>query len=62
MQLLQNLLNCCLPNIKDKLNESIQACQIELDQFYELKTKEAIIRSRAKWFEKDEKNTKLFLN
>ena len=37
MQLLQNLLGYCLLNVKDKLLENIQACQIELDQFYEIK-------------------------
>ena len=62
MQLLQNFLSCCLPNIKNKLLENIQACQIKLDQLYELKTKGAIIRSREKWFKKDKKNTKYFLN
>ena len=48
MLLLQNLLSCCLPNVKDKLLENIQACQIELDQFCELKTKGAIVRSWTK--------------
>ena len=62
MQLLQNLLSCCLPNVKDKLLENIQACQIEQDQFYELKSKGAMTRSWAVWFEKGEKNTKYFLN
>ena len=31
MQLLQNLLSYCLPNVREKLIENIQACQIELD-------------------------------
>ena len=39
MQLLQNLLSCYLPYVKEKLLENIQAYHIELDQFYELKTK-----------------------
>ena len=55
MQLLQNLFICCLPNLKDKLLENIQACQIKLDQFYELKTKGVMIRNMAKWFEKKRK-------
>ena len=62
MQLLQNLLSYCLHNVREKLIENIQASQIELDQFYKLKTKGAMVRSRAKWFEKGEKNTKYFLN
>ena len=62
MILLQNLLSCCLPSIKDKLLENIQAREIELDQLYELKTKGAMIRSRAKKLEKGEKSTKYFLN
>ena len=62
MQLLQNLLSCCLPNAKNKSLKNIQACQIELDQCYELKTKGVMVRSWAKWFEKSEKNTKYFLN
>ena len=57
MQLLQNLLSCCLPNVREKLLENIQACQNKLDQFYELKTEGAMVRSRAKWFEKGEKKT-----
>ena len=39
MQLLQNLLSCYLLDVEEKLLENIQACQIELDQFYEIKTK-----------------------
>ena len=62
MQLLQNILSCCLLIFWEKLLENIQVCQIELDQFYELKTKGAIVQCRAKWFEKGEKNTKYFLN
>ena len=62
MQLLQNLLSYCLPNVREKLIENIQACQIELYQFHELETKEAMVRSRAKWFEKGETYTKYFLN
>ena len=62
MQLLQNLQSYCLPNVREKLIENIQACQIELNQFYKLKTKGAMVRSRTKWFEKGEKNTKYFLN
>ena len=38
MQLLQNLLSCRLPNVREKLLENMQACQIELDLFYELKS------------------------
>ena len=52
---------CCLLNVKDELLENIQASQIELDQFYELKSKEVMIRCRAKWFLKGKK-TKHFLN
>ena len=54
-QLLQNLLSCCLTNVKENFFENIQACRIELDQFYDLKSKKSDVSEKAKWIEKGEK-------
>ena len=36
-------------------------CKDKLEKYYTRKTKGAIIRSRVKWYEEGEKNTKYFM-
>jgi len=62
MQLLQNKLGHCSANCRDSLLNEIENCQNELDKFYEIKSRRAIVRSRARWAEMGERNTKYFLN
>jgi len=49
-------------NNKDVLEEQIRCKKIELGNIIQYKTKGAIIRSKARWYNKVEKNSKYFLN
>ena len=60
---LQNKLNTLTDTNTNtsKLEEEINATEIKLEQLYDTKAKGAQIRSRVKWVEEGEKNTKFFL-
>ena len=45
-------------HLEEKLNES----RLELDKIIEFRTKGAILRSKTRWYNEGEKNTKYFLN
>jgi len=51
-----------LNNDKEALAEQIRLKKMELENVIEYKTKGAIIRSKARWYNEDEKNNKYFLN
>ena len=42
--------------------EELECAKAEYEEFYDYVTQGAIIRSRATWYEKGEKNNKYFLN
>ena len=46
------------PNLLLQLEE----CKQELESYYQIKTEGHIIRSRANWVEKGERNTNYFIN
>ena len=45
-------------HLEEQLNES----RLEVEKIIELRTKGAILRSKTKWYNEGEKNTKYFLN
>ena len=47
---------------KEALAEQIRLKKMELENIIEYKTKGAIIRSKARWYNEGEKNNKYFLN
>ena len=47
---------------KQKITEEISIINLQRDEISECKPKDAIIRSRARWYNDGEKNTKYFLN
>ena len=47
---------------KDALEEQIRCKKNELENIIQYKTKGAIIRSKARWYNEGEKNSKYFLN
>ena len=49
-------------NNKDVLEEQIRCKKNELENIIQYKTKGAIIRSKARWYNEGEKNSKYFLN
>ena len=49
-------------NDKEALAEQLRVKKIELENIIEYKTKGAIIRSKARWYNEGEKNNKYFLN
>ena len=49
-------------NDKEVLAEQLRVKKIELENIIEYKTKGAIIRSKARWYNEGEKNNKYFLN
>ena len=49
-------------NDKEALGEQLRVKKIELENIIEYKTKGAIIRSKARWYNEGEKNDKYFLN
>ena len=49
-------------NDKEALAEQIRLKKMELENIIEYKTKGAIIRSKARWYNEGEKNNKYFLN
>ena len=51
-----------LNNDKEALAEQIRLKKMELENTIEYKTKGAIIRSKARWYNEGEKNNKYFLN
>lgn len=50
------------PNLSYEENNTLHIMQLELDSLYEYKAKGAFVRSRQKWLEEGEKNTKYFFN
>ena len=49
-------------NNKDVIEEQIRCKKNELENIIQYKTKGAIIRSKARWYNEGEKNSKYFLN
>jgi len=49
-------------NHKDVLEEQIRCKKNELENIIQYKTKRAIIRCKARWYNEGEKNSKYFLN
>lgn len=49
-------------NLNEHEKENLILLQSKLDDIYKEKTKGAFVRSRCKWIEKGEKNTKYFLD
>ena len=58
---LERQLESCINNNKEALAE-LRVKKRELDNIIEYKTKGAIIRSKARWYNEGEKNNKYFLN
>ena len=56
-----NLLSCG-PKQKEEILNNINLTQNDLNKLIEIKTKGAATRSRARWMESGEKNTKYFLH
>ena len=44
------------------LEEQLNECRLALEKIIELRTKGAILRSKTKWYNEGEKNTKYFPN
>ena len=64
-ELEESLQNCTRKCGKDPSRqnvEDLECLQVEYDQLYDYITQGAIVRSRATWYEKGEKNNKYFLN
>ena len=50
------------PDTNQQGREQLITLQLQLDQIYEDKARRAFVRSRRKWMEEGEKNTKYFFN
>ena len=59
---LQNCTKNCENDPSKENLEELECLQAEYDDLYDYITQGAIIRSRANWYEKGEKNNKYFLN
>ena len=59
---LQNCTKKCDNDPSRQNVEDVECLQAEYDQLYDYITQGAIVRSRATWYEKGEKNNKYFLN
>ena len=59
---LERQLESCINNDKEALAEQLRVKKRELKNIIEYKTKGAIIRSKARWYNEGEKNNKYFLN
>ena len=59
---LQNCTEKCDKDPSKQNVEDLECLQAEYDQLYDYITQGAIVRSRATWYEKGEKNNKYFLN
>ena len=59
---LQNCTKKCDNDPSRQDVEDLECLQAEYDQLYDYITQGAIVRSRATWYEKGEKNNKYFLN
>ena len=59
---LQNCTKKCDNDPSRQNVEDLECVQAEYDQLYDYITQGAIVRSRATWYEKGEKNNKYFLN
>ena len=59
---LERQLESCIINDKEALVEQLRVKKKELENIIEYKTKGAIIRSKARWYNVGEKNNKYFLN
>ncbi|KAL9964015.1 hypothetical protein ACROYT_G027586 [Oculina patagonica] len=59
---LERRLESSTNNDKEALSEQLRVKKIELENIIEYKTKGAIIRSKARWYNEGEKNNKYFLN
>ena len=59
---LQNCIKNCENDPSKENLEELECLQAEFDDLYDYITQGAIIRSRANWYEKGEKNNKYFLN
>ena len=59
---LERQLASCINNDKEALVEQFRVKKKELENIIEYKTKGAIIRSKARWYNEGEKNNKYFLN
>ena len=58
---LERQLENCINNDKEALAEQLRVKERELKSIIENKTKEAIIRSKGRWYNEGEKNIKYFL-
>ena len=47
---------------KESILENLEALKLELEEIVKMRTKGAILRSKAKWYNEGEKNTQYFLN
>ena len=59
---LERQLKSCINNDKEALVEQLRVKKKELENIIEYKTKGAIIRSKAWWYNEGENNNKYFLN
>ena len=59
---LQNCTKNCENDPSKENSEELECLQAQYDDLYDYITQGAIIRSRANWYEKGEKNNKYFLN
>jgi len=62
MAALERQLGSCVNNDKEALAVQLRVKKRELENIIEYRTKGAIIRSKARWFNEGEKNNKYFLN
>ena len=58
---MESLLNNCPTKEKDNLISRINNTRKELNQFIQSNAKGATVRSRARWIEFDEKDSRYFL-